>query len=365
MNLGSLTPVDSLLKGKMKLYYSLMSLLHSILRILFSWRIRKMDSSSLHKILLANWGSLGDLVLSTGVIAAIKTAYPQCKIGLITSEYSKEVCATSPSIDWIHITRPWLKPGLSKWKKPALILRFAFLDQPKLVKEIAKIEYDCAIELRPFFPNLIPVFWKAKIPIRIGFATSGNDKLLTASSPWRSDQYLPFHYKPLLEQIGIHLKESNLMMQKIVLKNPPPLLPQKPYLLFHLCSSDPIKELPLQFWKTLYGLCKEKKFQIYFTGKGKREQQLIEQVTANPEENLCNKLSWTQLVQHIQACRGLVSIDSVPIHLAAGLNIPTLALFVNTEFPHVWAPPVSTTQSIGISSPCRVEEAFEIIRNWI
>lgn len=359
-----MTPKDSLLKGKIRLYYSLLSLLHSFLRVFFSWRIRKSTARPPQKFLLANWGSLGDVVLSTGVIASIKSAFPGCKVGLVTSAYSKEVCTTSPALDWIHIARPWLRPGLTKWQKIALILRFNFIDQPKLAKEIAKIDYDCAIELRPFFPNLIPVFWKARIPIRIGFATSGNDRLLTAVSPWKSDQYLPFYYEPLLRLIGIDLKGSQILMPQIILKDPPPLLAQKPYLLFHLCSSDPTKELPLKFWKTLYTTCKEWGFTIYFTGKGEREQQLIKQVIGNEEENLCNKLSWTGLVHHIQSCKGLVSIDSVPIHLAAALNTTTLALFVCTEFPLVWNPPVSTTISLGINASLQTQEALQVIENW-
>ena len=351
----------SLLQGKTWAYYALVSYFHRFLRKFFSWRIRKPEKGPPKKILLANWGSLGDVVLSTGVIAQLKSFFPECQIGLITSEESKEVCQTSPPVDWIHTARFWLHPRLKKWEKMRRFLWFLFFEQSRITKEITKIDYDCAIELRPFFPNLIPVFWKAKIPIRIGFMTSGNGHLLSASANWESDRYLPYCYAPLLNLIGIGEIPPEYLMPQIIVKKRTSLLSQKPYFLFHLCASDPIKELPIKFWQELYAKCKEKGCSIYFTGKGRREFQIIEQVAETPDKNLCDRLSWNQFVQRIQECKGLVSVDSVSIHIAAAFQIPTLALFVSTPSPALWRPPLATTIALGINQPFDAEDAFQSI----
>ena len=361
---ASKTQKNCFLSGKVRFYYATTHCLHLFLRFLFWWRFRKPVSGPPQKVLLANWGALGDVVLSTGVIAEIKSAFPNCQIGLIVSEKSKDVCTTCPCIDWIHLSRPWAKLGRSRWKKIADLLYFLFYEQPRLGKEVSSIGYDLAIELRPFFPNLIPLFWKARIPIRIGFMTSGNYGLLNKAVHWTGDQYLPHCYWPLLEKMGIKRKKTHTLMPQMILRTRSTLLAQKPYLLFHLCSSNPVKELPVEFWNELYSKCKELGYNIYFTGKGAREFRMIEQVTQDPRENLCNQLSWEQLVQHIQECQGLVSIDSVPIHLAAGFKVPTLAFFCHTESPWLWNPQVSTTTSLGIEKSLQMTDALQVIQSW-
>lgn len=351
----------SLLKGKIWLYYSIVFLLRHFSPLFYWRRLRRSSTKPPRKILLANWGTFGDLVLSTGVIAKLRSEIPGCKIGLLASQEAIQVCLTTPPVDWIHIAQTYLQPGQTRWQKIYHFFRFNFFEQHQIAKKIARIGYDCAIELRPFFPNLIPILWKARIPVRIGFDTSGNGELLSATAEWKGECYLPECYNELLSCIGI--KKSDLL-PRFVLQNLSPLPTKKPYLLFHLCSSNPTKELPIVFWKSLYTKAKEWGFSVYFSGKGERELRIIEQIAIESSENLCNKLSWEELVQCIQECAGLVSIDSVPIHIAAGLQIPTLALFVNTEFPLLWKPSVLSTQSIEVKEPFDSKEALQVIETW-
>ncbi len=350
-----------LLTKKARFYYWFVKFFHRFLLFLFP-RQMKLNKAP-KRILLANWGSLGDVVLSVNVIAEVKLAFPDCQIGFITSEQGKEACQALTSIQWIHTANYFLKPGLKRRQKIVSFLRFLWIEQSKIAREIAPIGYDCAIELRPFFPNLIPVFWKARIPVRIGFLASGNETLLTSSIPCFTDRYLPYSYQTLLTLLGVKNRRRSSLLNQLNLTNST-LLAKKPYLLFHLCSSESSKELPLDLWKELYQQCKEWGFTVYFTGKGEREGQIIEQISSQPDENLCNRLNWNELVRHIQECQGLVSVDSVPIHLAAALKIPTLALFVSTPFPLLWKPTLPSTTALGIERPVNLEDALSVIRNW-
>lgn len=356
------TTSKSIFTRKLRFYSACVGIFHWFLH-LFLWRQPVIRPPK--KILLGNLGSLGDLVLSTGVIERIKSAFPDCQIGVAVSKESQKVFETAPPVDWIHVLRaPLVKPGQTTWQKIVDFLRFSWIDQPRFASEIASVGYDSAIELRPFFPNLTPLFWKAKIPIRIGFAAGMNGRLLNVPVDWKGDRYLPHCYSSLLAQIGIEQKGPQTLMPRMILKNPPPLLTQKPYLLFHLSSFKPEKELPIEFWRALYLKCKEWGWTIYFTGKGEREFRIIEEVTKDPKENLCDRLSWKQLVQHVKECSGLISIDSVPIHLAASFGTPTLALFWRTHLPLLWKPDVSTTIALGIEKPLNIEDALQVIEGW-
>jgi ADP-heptose:LPS heptosyltransferase len=357
-------PSHCFLGTKARYYYSLTHIFHLFLRILFKGRFSKPAKGSFQKILFANFGSLGDLVLSSGVMTEIKRAFPHCQVGIALSNESQEICKTLPFVDYIHVV-PFPSIGTEK-KRIRIIsfLRFLWIEQPKTVREIAKINYDCAIELRPFFPNLIPVFWKAKIPIRIGFTTGGNEGLLNEKAQWKGDQYIPYCYASLLHLIGIENTDKKNLMPKIILRDPPPLLCRTPYLLFHLCSSESDKEFPVEFWIPLYSKCKELGWAIYFTGKGARQSHIIEQISQDKNENLCNRLTWEQLVYHIKECSGLISVDSVPIHVAASFNIPTIALFRKTKRPFLWKPDASNMQTLGIEKSFQYEDVIEIIMNW-
>lgn len=317
------------------------------------------------KILLANWGALGDVVLSSGVIASIRAKFPGCKIGFLVAKKSKVVLETCPPVDWIHETDTWLTTGHSFWKNGLNFLYFWLTQQRKLVKELSQIKYDMAVELRPFVPNIIPLLWNSGIPVRIGFSSSGNSRLLSQPVEWNSQEYLPYSYASLLKEMDIFLSKKDQILPKISLSKPSALLSEAPYFLFHLCSSDDRKELPLNFWRSLYLKCEQAGYKVYFTGMGKREKEIIDQVANDAQFNLSNKLDWQQLVQHIQCAQGIVSVDSVPIHLAAAFDVPCAAIFRNTNFSHLWKPNRTTTRIFEFKDNNICENVFETIKEWM
>lgn len=354
-----------LLSRRFKLFFNLLHVYHLFLTHLFFWRTKRRQGHAPQRILLANWGALGDVVLSSGVIAEIRTKFPECKIGFLVSKKSKVVLETCPPVDWIHEVHSWFVTGQPCWKNFLYYVQFIFTQQRKLAKELAQINYDTAIELRPFVPNIIPLFWSARIPVRIGFSSSGNSGLLNYPVEWNCQEYLPYCYPSLLEKIEISLANKEQILPKISSKKDNPLLANKPYLLFHLCSSDDRKELPIEFWNSLKLKCQQAGYSVYFTGMGKREKAIIDRVADNPSFNLCNRLDWDQLVQHIQHAQGIVSVDSVPVHLAAAFDVPCSVIFLSTNFSNHWNPNRSTTHAFQFKDCNLVEPVFDVIKQWM
>ncbi|MBS0652641.1 MAG: glycosyltransferase family 9 protein [Verrucomicrobia bacterium] len=303
--------------------------------------------------------------MSSAVIAEIRAKFPGCKIGFLVSKKSKVVLETCPPVDWVHEIHSWFVPGQPYWKNCLNYVHFLFTQQRQLAKELAQIKYDAAIELRPFIPNIIPLFWKARIPVRIGFSSSGNSGLLNLPVEWNCQEYLPYCYPSLLEKIEISLNDREKILPKISPKKDKPLIAGKPYLIFHLCSSDDRKELPIEFWNSLKLKCHSAGYSVYFTGMGNREKEIIDKVADNPSFNLCNRLDWDQLVHHIQQAQGIVSVDSVPIHLAATFDVPTAAIFRSTNFSNLWKPDRPTTHIFDFQDGNLVENVFDVIKKWI
>jgi lipopolysaccharide heptosyltransferase II len=108
----------------------------------------------------------------------------------------------------------------------------------------------------------------------------------------------------------------------------------------HIASSQPKKEWPHSHWVTLHQTATDAGFELVFaTGIGAREESLLaefrKQVPAaavmEPIPDLALYLSV------LQRAKAFVSGDTGPLHFAAGLGVPTLALF-GPSSPAQWAP---------------------------
>lgn len=343
------------LTKKVKLFAAVLDGIYAIIKY-FSKR-KKEIPKKFDRILLSNWASLGDLLLATSVIPAIKAQYPQAKIGFLVSKSSKIVLETCPGIDWIHEVDTWATLS-TRWKKIKAFLVFTFRHRKKIIEELKEKQYDCALELYSLFPNTIPFLWAAKIPLIVGFNSGGNSCLLDFSVDWKGDRYLPFLYSQLLEKIGVRQSKAAI---PIHLPPQPSLSLKKPYLLFHPCSSSPSKEFPVGLWKALYSFCVQKGIHVYFTGRGGRERERIEAISS--EGSLCDRLRWPDLAKAIRESAGIVTVDSVPAHLAWALHTPFAVLYQKQG--KMWQPESTRGSVFGVNRNVCSEEVKKVIADWI
>ncbi|MCI0381715.1 MAG: glycosyltransferase family 9 protein [Chlamydiae bacterium] len=291
------------------------------------------------RILLSNWASLGDVFLAASVIPVLKQAFPDCSIGFLVSPSMKVVLEENSAISWIHELEMWTaKKYNSLWDR--ILKYFIHLkERNKLALEIKTIQYDCAIELYPFFPNAISLFWKSGIPIRIGFITSGSSYLLTHPIDWTKSEYLPSCYIELLKQLGItdYSQLSPFLPEKKEL-----VLPLQ-YVIFHVSSSVRLKEMPSLFWRELAVLCQGLNHTILFTGKGLRENQFIEEIIKDLPycKNMCDFLSWKELVTAVKQAKAVISVDSVVAHIAAACRLPLIIIYLMNPVIDIWRPEYS------------------------
>ena len=117
------------------------------------------------------------------------------------------------------------------------------------------------------------------------------------------------------------------------------ILPERK-IICHLASSQPKKEWPLAHWAALYQLATAAGLPLIFcTGIGAREKPLLHEFkrlapaapTLQPIPDLALYLAV------LKQARAFVSGDTGPLHFAAGVGTPTLALFGPTA-PARWAP---------------------------
>jgi ADP-heptose:LPS heptosyltransferase len=98
----------------------------------------------------------------------------------------------------------------------------------------------------------------------------------------------------------------------------------------HPFTSDTLKQWPIDRFKQLIKhLCEETGVKVLVVGRDEIiGREYFDNLSSNVI-NLINETSLVELAQIIKQCRLLVTCDSGPMHLAAAVGIPVVALFRN------------------------------------
>ena len=108
----------------------------------------------------------------------------------------------------------------------------------------------------------------------------------------------------------------------------------------HIASSQSKKEWPLRHWASLQPMAVAAGIELVFsTGVGAREESLLTDFKRlAPDAPVLKPVHDLALyLAVLQRARAFVSGDTGPLHFAAGLGVPTLALF-GPSSPVQWAP---------------------------
>ncbi|NGX39158.1 MAG: Lipopolysaccharide core heptosyltransferase RfaQ [Chlamydiae bacterium] len=324
---------------KKRLYYACFTPFHWLMRKRYGEAFFPKKAGKPKKILLCNLSALGDVFLSTFAISALKKAHPNAEIALLVSPASKVVGEGCPGVDRIHILSPWLVPSDSFLKKLRKYLLFHLIEKRKILKELGSHSYDWAINFYPFFSDVIPLFLRVKIPVRVGFDALGYRTLFSHTVSWERGKYLTDLYWRLLETVGIESTHKTHFFSPWIQipRRPLPQLKEE-YFLFHMGSATPDKDLPSSFWLALLEEFQKKDHQVYFTGKGEEQYQLIDAIVSDPRDNLCDLLSWEEFLQVIAHAKGVFSVDTVIVHIAAAMQTPYAVFYQKTPDPDLWRP---------------------------
>jgi heptosyltransferase-2 len=297
-----------------------------------------------------NW--IGDAVMATPAVRAVRVHFPEAAITVLAKPWVAEVFGANPHVDaLLHYQDPGPHAG------PAGTL--------KLAKALRKGRFDLAILLQNAFEAAF-LAWLAGIPHRLGYGTDGRSLLLSHPVPVRPRDRQVHHiryYLNLLSRAGLGLGHERLIVKirpaetvrakAILARQGVPegaaLLGINPGAAYGSAKRWPWQRYAAlcQRLQTDYGLVP-----LIFGGPGEaRLGERIRQSLGGRAANLCGKTRLREAMSLIAACRLFVSNDSGLMHLAAGLNVPLLAIFGPTD--PVTTPPVGpNAHIIRIPLPC-------------
>lgn len=286
---------------------------------------------SSNNILVLKIGSIGDVVLVTASLKAIRKKYPSSRIFCLVGKESMKVLQNCPYIDGVI---PYdYKEGDKGFR--------SFM---RLSKKLRKYRFDKAID----FQNNRKSHWLGFLSFvreSYGYDNGKWSRLLTRSIKNANKSMPPVaHQFQLLKMIGIHNKGNEYLELW-------PTATEKEYVQSLLDSEWlgnaqnivginigasakwQTKNWPLEHMARLCDALAAKNIRVVITGVAgdvPLVQKLLAKTKSKPA-NMAGKTDILQLAALISRCKVYVTPDSAPLHVAAAMKVPVIALFGPTD----------------------------------
>ncbi len=165
-----------------------------------------MTDKAPQNILLIQYGSIGDTLLTTPVVKAVKKHFPRSFVGYVVEPLSAPVIQHNPFVDHVFV-KPWdIRLPITYWGK--------YLWQRQFLRELRSREFDLIVDLESNYrTRYLSLLVRAKA--RAGFRIKGRRGWLNLFyqtlverdevQPYRRDQY-----RGLVQRLGIPAPYENL-----------------------------------------------------------------------------------------------------------------------------------------------------------
>ena len=300
--------------------------------------------------------------MTTPLLDVISQAYPDASITYVAGTWSKVIPEHHPSVN-----------SVIDCGTVGIAGRYSLNDYMKLAHRLHQQHFDLAFVLdRSPMMTLLP--WLAGVPRRIGPDSLGRgfsltDRVPVSSSPTHL-QHQAEIYLNLARAIGLPIHTPHMSFVPTA-EERQRVLPSihKRIALFAGGGSNPGMELTVKRWPLARYLALAQKLiteldaQILLIG-GESDIALNQQLQdelfrwyekLHPHEppaatifNLTGKTTLGELAAQLEQCALFIGNDSSPMHLAAAVNIPVIAIFGPTS-PQEYGPyPLDDPQHIAI-----------------
>ena len=292
------------------------------------------------RILIARTDRIGDVLLSTPVIKALRDNYPSAYIAMMVSPQANDIIEGNPYLDEVIIY-----DKEAKHKSLGNSIRFA--------RNLKKKKFDLAIILHPTNRvHLISFF--AGIKRRVGFgrklAFLLTDRIKHLKQEGKKHE-LEYNMD-FLKYLGFTIKDSSMFMpikqESEVwvddLFQKEGIIKQDRLLAIHPAASCPSKIWPESSFAQVADRLIEKynfKALIIAGPKDISKAERISKGMHRPLINLAGKTSVSQLASVLKRCSLFISNDSGPVHIASALGTPVISIFGRAQkglSPKRWGP---------------------------
>ncbi|NQU95891.1 MAG: lipopolysaccharide heptosyltransferase II [Candidatus Omnitrophica bacterium] len=292
------------------------------------------------RILLTRTDRIGDVVLSTPAIKAVRDKYPEAHIAFMVRPYAKDIVDGNPYLDEVIIYDKY-----GKHKSILSTILFAL--------RLKKKKFDKAFMLHP--TNRVHlVAYLAGIPERIGFDRK-MPFLLTKKVPHIKQEGKKHELEytlDLLASIGIEAKDKELFVpvHENDIEKVEKLLTEHhvgsdiPLIAVNPGASCPSKRWkPENFSEVCDNLASKYKARILIVSDQASKEFADKVVSGMKYEpvNLAGRTTVGELAALLSKCKLFISNDSGPVHIACAVETPVISIFGRKDpglSPKRWGP---------------------------
>lgn len=305
--------------------------------------VQSEEGPQIERLLIVRLSSMGDVIHALPAAQALRDAFPQAVIGwLIDERWAELLCAPGtphrgprlpqrPLVDWVHTV------NLRTWGKSLLSIHTA-QQIAKVWNDVRSTHYDVAVDLQGAIRSAVLSRWSGA---RMVYGAA--EPRESPASIWYTRQAAP--RGPHVIEQGLSVAEAvagrKLRMSSVKL----PRGPETERRIEHLLEGQGIRHFAIlnpgagwgaKRWPAeRYGMVAKALAQdgvgaIINYGPG--EEELAREAAATSEgAALPMKCSLTELIALSRRARLFVGGDTGPLHLAAALRVPVVAIFGPTD----------------------------------
>lgn len=296
---------------------------------------------NIRRIAIFRTDRIGEVLLSTPVIEALKNRFPQAEISFITSPYASDIVSNRLDLYEVIIFST-INRGVSLLETLALSLK------------LRSRRFDLAVILNPHKMLHLAAFL-AGIPHRIGFDRKWGFLLNHKREDCKDEGRMhEVEYNlGLLETIGIKetsaapfinvLSKASDDIERLFKERG--IAPNKKSIIVHPGSSNPAKRWPAEnFIELIKRLSADSSLNIIVSGDSSEKtlcDKIVSAAAGSNVYNLAGLLSLGQLAALFKAADLMITNDNGPMHIAAAVGTRVIAIFgrnIPGVGPKRWGP---------------------------
>lgn len=279
---------------------------------------------------MPNW--LGDAVMATPILADLRNKWPQATLTAMCQGGVGSLLIGNPRIHEIFT-----------FSRPNEFLRRQ--GKRDLIQRIRQGKYDLGIVLPNSFSSAWWL-WRGHVKVRIGFASDWRSLFLTKALPFpkeRGKEHLVRTYKRLLEPLGIPISDTlpelfvtdeekfaaKQLLSQLRIPEGAKIVGINPGAAFGSAK----RWFPERFRTVIEKLLKTPNLYVICFGD-EASAPLVHSICEglpSRVNNLAGVTSLRELIALIEQCTVFLTNDSGPMHIAAALKTPLVALFGSTS----------------------------------
>ena len=288
------------------------------------------------RILLVKPSALGDVVHALPVVATLKRRYPEIPLDWLVEEEAAPLVDGHPAVATLVVSgrRRWLRQLRHPGEVPATLREIR-----ALVKGLRRRRYDVVLDLQGLLKSAMYVV-AAGAPVRVGLADcrEGARWVLTHRVPvppqpvHAVERYLALatavDAREAVRDFTIPLGSDDLEAARQLLADLP-----RPRVALHPAARWGTKLWEVERWRAVAASLADEGAGVVLTGgpaDTPMATAICEGLRAKPR-SLVGRTSLKQLAAVLRCADLMITVDSGPMHIAAALGTPVLALFGPTD----------------------------------